>query len=111
MSAEQAENFLKCQQQNEKRSNEEVSLEIMELSSSPLIALCLAKKNAIRSLIDLMGPENCSVARVKAPTSLRALYGDDNGNVIKNAIHGSKCASDAQHELHFFFSNSKHVGC
>ena len=86
-------------------------MEITELSSGPLIALCLAKENAIATLIDLMGPEDCSVARDKAPTSLRALYGADNGNVMKNAVHGSKCASDAQHELHFFFSNSKHVGC
>ncbi|CAG9798570.1 unnamed protein product [Chironomus riparius] len=105
LSAEQAENFFKYQRQNEKKSREEISMEIMELSSSPLIALCLAKENAITSLIDLMGPEDCSVARDKAPTSLRALYGDDNGNVMKNAIHGSKCAIDAQHELHFFFSN------
>lgn len=107
----QAHKFLKYQRHNEKRSNTEISMEIMELSSDPVVALCLGKENAISSLIDLMGPEDCSVARDKAPTSLRALYGDDNGNVIRNAILGSKCASEAEHEIRFFFSNSKHVGC
>lgn len=84
-------------------------MEIKEFTSGPLIALCLARENAVEGWIDLMGPEDCCVARVKAPTTLRALYGDDNGNIVQNAVHGSKCADDAIHELRLFFPNSKNV--
>lgn len=85
--------------------------EIKQLSSGPLIAMCLGHGDeAIEHWLNLMGPEDSSEARIKAPTSLRGLYGDDNGTVIKNAVYGSKCASDADKEIHFFFPNRKHVG-
>lgn len=101
MTVEQATEFL------HRKSNDcKVSLEIAHLSSGPLIALCLARKNAIELWNALMGPENCAVSKQSAPTSLRALYGDVDDEA-KNAVQGSQSDDDVRHELSFFFPNRK----
>lgn len=76
------------------------------LSPGPLIVLCLARADAVESWKRLMGPENCSLAKLSAPTSLRALYGDPDDDT-KNAVYGSDGDDDVQHELRFFFPNRK----
>lgn len=103
LTVEQATKFL------HRKSNDcKVSLEIANLSSGPLIVLCLARPNAIELWQRLMGPVDCSAAKRSAPTSLRALYGDaDDGDETKNAVYGSRNSDDVRHELQFFFPNSK----
>jgi nucleoside diphosphate kinase len=96
---EQAREFLR-----RKSNDSKVATEIGNLSSGPMIVLCLSRENAIESWRELMGPENCSVAKQSAPTSLRALYGKDD---IENAVYGTKNDDDVGHELRFFFPNSK----
>lgn len=73
-----------------------------------MIVLWLVGENAVEMWQQLMGPENCSVARKSAPSSLRALYGDAEDEV-KNAVYGSKSDDDVGHELRFFFPNSKQL--
>ena len=72
------------------------------MSSGPIVAVCLAKTNAIADWRALMGPTNTLVAREEKPKSLRALYGTDG---TKNATHGSDSLVSASRELKFFFPN------
>lgn len=76
------------------------------LSSGPIIVLCLGREDSVEKWKELMGPENCSVARQSAPTSLRALYGDLRYD-SKNAVYGCMNDSTVEHELQFFFPNCK----
>lgn len=71
-----------------------------------MIVLCLARLNAVEEWKRLMGPENFSTARISAPTSLQALYGDRDIET-KNAVYGSQSVDDVGRELRFFFPNSK----
>lgn len=71
-----------------------------------MIVLCLGREDAVEKWKELMGPENCAVARQSAPSSLRALYGDLS-NDSKNAVYGCMNDSDVEHELQFFFPNCK----
>lgn len=81
-------------------------MNIESLSSGPVIVLCLARQNAIELWNQLMGPEVFSFARQSAPTSLRALYSDP-VDKMRNAVYGTECTDDIQHELQFFFPNSE----
>jgi len=70
------------------------------MSSGPIMALALAKTNAIQEWRDLMGPTNSEKARNEAPNTIRALFGTDN---TMNATHGSDSPQSAARELKFFF--------
>ena len=72
------------------------------MSSGPIVALCLAKTNAILDWRTLMGPTNTLKAREEAPYSLRARFGTDG---TQNATHGSDSPASAVRELKFFFPN------
>ena len=66
------------------------------MSSGPIVALVLARVEAIAAWRKLLGPTNSLVAREKAPASLRALYGTDG---TKNAAHGSDSPASAAREI------------
>ena len=70
------------------------------MSSGPVVALALAKPNAIRCWRMLMGPTNTAVARRDKPGCLRAKYGVDG---TRNATHGSDSPAAAARELRFYF--------
>jgi len=71
------------------------------MSSGPIIAMELAKEDAIKSWRELMGQTNSHKARELSPGSIRALYGTDEQ---RNAVHGSDSPTSAERELRFFFS-------
>lgn len=73
------------------------------MSSGPIVALELAKKDAITSWRELIGPTNTRKARETHPDSIRALYGTDEQC---NAVHGSDSESSAEREIRFFFGRS-----
>jgi nucleoside diphosphate kinase homolog 5 len=73
------------------------------MSSGPIIAIELAKINAIQSWRDLIGPTNSEKAREIQPDSIRAIYGTD-GQC--NAVHGSDSEASAEREIRFFFNKS-----
>ena len=73
------------------------------MSSGPIVAMELAKENAIQSWRDLIGPTNSKKAREIQPNSIRALYGSDEQ---VNAVHGSDSEASAEREIRFFFNKS-----
>lgn len=103
LTVEQSTTFMCLHKSSDCRKN---LSKIESLCSVPLIALVLARSDAVEMWKQLMGPESCSAARKSSPTSLRALYGVVNDDV-KNAVHGSHNEDDVKHELLFFFPNSK----
>jgi len=70
------------------------------MTSGPIVALVLAKDNAIAEWRKLMGPTNSAKARLEAPESIRALFGTDGQ---KNATHGSDSPPSAAREIKFHF--------
>eukprot|EP00164_Ancoracysta_twista_P004596 GFYU01006206.1.p1 GENE.GFYU01006206.1~~GFYU01006206.1.p1 ORF type:complete len:388 (-),score=125.96 GFYU01006206.1:426-1589(-) len=72
------------------------------MSSGPIVALALAKEDAITEWRSLMGPTDSNKARAEKPESLRALFGT---NGQQNATHGSDSPESAARELKFFFPN------
>lgn len=72
------------------------------MSSGPVRVLILSRANAIKAWRQLMGPTNVTTAKQQAPTSLRALFGNESEST-NNAVHGSDSEASAQREIHFFF--------
>ncbi|KAL8592686.1 NME NM23 member 5 [Nucella lapillus] len=73
------------------------------MSSGPIIALVIARHQAITYWRELIGPTNAIKARQTHPDCLRAIYGTDDQ---RNALHGSDGLSTAQREIRFFFPDS-----
>ncbi|XP_072519861.1 nucleoside diphosphate kinase homolog 5 [Salminus brasiliensis] len=73
------------------------------MSSGPVIALALARHQAISTWKALMGPANSSKAKETHPDCLRARYGTSD---LRNAVHGSETFSAAERELKFMFPGS-----
>ncbi|XP_047412613.1 nucleoside diphosphate kinase homolog 5 [Sciurus carolinensis] len=70
------------------------------MSSGPLVAMILARHNAITYWKELLGPSNTLVAKETHPDSLRAIYGTDD---LRNALHGSNDFTAAEREIRFMF--------
>ena len=70
------------------------------LYSDDIIALVLAKPDAIQEWRDIMGPTNAIRAKQEAPQSLRAKYGHDQ---TRNGLHGSDSYLSAEREIKFIF--------
>ncbi|GFR63332.1 thioredoxin domain-containing protein 3-like protein, partial [Elysia marginata] len=70
------------------------------MSSGPLLALGLARDEAISAWRDMLGPANIDDAQETAPDSLRAQYPGDAGI---NMFHGSDSEEAAKKELNYFF--------
>nr|XP_025036972.1 nucleoside diphosphate kinase homolog 5 isoform X3 [Pelodiscus sinensis] len=70
------------------------------MSSGPLVAMVLARHNAIAFWKELIGPSNSIRAKETHPDSLRAIYGTDD---LRNAVHGSIKFSSAEREIRFMF--------
>ncbi|KAI4875560.1 hypothetical protein NFI96_022350, partial [Prochilodus magdalenae] len=73
------------------------------MSSGPVVALALARHQAIATWKVLMGPANSTKAKETHPKSLRARYGTSD---LRNAVHGSDTFSAAERELRFMFPSS-----
>ncbi|ELT87722.1 hypothetical protein CAPTEDRAFT_96991 [Capitella teleta] len=71
------------------------------MSSGPVLALALARDDAITGWRDLLGPKDVKEAQESAPDSLRAQFSHTDDPV--NALHGSDSPSTAENELNFFF--------
>uniref|UniRef100_A0A8C5KMS1 NME/NM23 family member 5 n=1 Tax=Jaculus jaculus TaxID=51337 RepID=A0A8C5KMS1_JACJA len=74
------------------------------MSSGPLIAMILARHNAISYWKELLGPTNSLLAKETHPDSLRAIYGTDD---LRNALHGSNDFAAAEREIRFMFPKGK----
>ncbi|KAI8995899.1 nucleoside diphosphate kinase [Gaertneriomyces semiglobifer] len=79
---------------------------ITYLSSAPVLALELAKDNAVEEWRKVMGPSSTARAREHHPSSIRALYGTDSRI---NAVYGSSTVEAAKNELDLIFGPDSHV--
>jgi len=73
------------------------------MSSGPVMALMLARSDAVTTWNQLIGPPNTFIARERQPNSLRARYGTDEQC---NGLHGSDNEAIAQRELRFLFGDA-----
>lgn len=89
----------------EDRKGDSVLPFLMEhLMSGPILGLELIAPNAVQKLVEIVGPENPATAKLEAPESLRALYGDD---IINNYIHCAYSTELADKQLAYFFPPDK----
>ena len=77
------------------------------MSSGPLLALCLAREDAVQGWREMLGPPSLEEAREQAPESLRAQFGVEGINI--NMIHGADSPEAAQQEIDYFFPVQKTV--
>lgn len=56
------------------------------LTSGASLLMCLQRENAVKKLLDLLGPDDPIIARDLDPFLLRGCYGVDS---IHNAMHGN----------------------
>lgn len=68
------------------------------------IALWLDGENAVAKVREINGPTDPADAKIKAPDSLRALYGTGT-KAPTNAVHGSDSGKSAFYELQMIFAN------
>ena len=68
------------------------------LSSGPIVAMVLEKKNAVLANRELMGATNPKDAK---EGTIRKKYGI---SIDKNSIHGSDSVENAKIEINFFFN-------
>ncbi|CAL8355279.1 unnamed protein product [Merluccius merluccius] len=71
------------------------------MSSGPVVAMDLARRDAVAHWKALIGP--ASKAKATNTACLRAKYGTSD---LQNALHGSESLSAAQREIQFMFPNS-----
>ena len=74
------------------------------ISSGPIIVQVLYGENAIQKNREIMGATNPLNADVG---SIRRDYGNMQGIVHYNVVHGSDCIENATKEIEFFFSKEE----
>ncbi|XP_067162073.1 dynein axonemal assembly factor 8 isoform X3 [Apteryx mantelli] len=70
------------------------------LTSGSALVLCLQRPNAVKKLLDLLGPEDPKLAQALDPFLWRAQYGI---NTIQNGFYGSKSYQIAVRDMKLFF--------
>ncbi|CAG9856172.1 unnamed protein product [Phyllotreta striolata] len=86
-----------------KRKGDPILPSILEnLVSGPVLALALIREDAVKKLQDLLGPADPEEAKLRAPHTLRALYG--HSHEATNGFHCSEAIEDGPREIEFFFS-------
>lgn len=71
------------------------------MSSGPMMALCLAREDAIGEWRKLLGPKELEEAIKEAPESFRAQFSVE--GAPHNGLHGSTSSEDVTKEVQFFF--------
>ncbi|KAM6197249.1 dynein axonemal assembly factor 8 isoform 1-T1 [Sarcoramphus papa] len=70
------------------------------LTSGTALVLCLQRLNAVKKLIDLLGPEDPKLAQALDPFLWRAQYGV---STVQNGFYGSKSYQIAVRDMKLFF--------
>ncbi|XP_072034017.1 thioredoxin domain-containing protein 3 homolog isoform X3 [Amphiura filiformis] len=74
---------------------------IREMTVGPVLALGLAKEEAVQGWRKMLGPKEIEVAKTDAPDSMRAQFSLPDSSI--NALHGSDNPENAEKELGYFF--------
>ncbi|XP_052834459.1 thioredoxin domain-containing protein 6 isoform X2 [Octopus bimaculoides] len=80
---------------------------VEEMTSGPILALGLAREDAVAKWKEILGPPDKHDAFETAPNSLRAQFVVPETDV--NLIHGSDTVADAEKEISFFFPREETV--
>ncbi|XP_020893204.1 thioredoxin domain-containing protein 3 homolog isoform X2 [Exaiptasia diaphana] len=96
LTKEQAENFY-----SEHKDTEYFDQLVNNMISGPMMALCLAREDAVEGWRELLGPKEVEVAKEEAPESLRAQFQVEDSPI--NPLHGSDSPSAAEKEIGQFF--------
>ncbi|NXK72644.1 NDK7 kinase, partial [Amazona guildingii] len=70
------------------------------LTSDTALVLCLQRPNAVKKLMDLLGPEDPKVAQALDPSLWRAQYGT---STVQNGFYGSESYQIAVRDMKLFF--------
>ncbi|NWY13492.1 NDK5 kinase, partial [Aphelocoma coerulescens] len=70
------------------------------LTSGTALVLCLQRPNAVKKLMDLLGPEDPQLAQALDPCLWRAQYGT---STVQNGFYGSKSYPVAVRDVKLFF--------
>ncbi|XP_058278612.1 dynein axonemal assembly factor 8 [Hirundo rustica] len=70
------------------------------LTSGTALVLCLQRPNAVKKLMDLLGPEDPQLAQALDPCLWRAQYGT---STVQNAFYGSRSYPMAVRDVKLFF--------
>ncbi|KFP76154.1 Nucleoside diphosphate kinase 7, partial [Acanthisitta chloris] len=70
------------------------------LMSGTALVLCLQRPNAVKELIDLLGPEDPALAQALDPCLWRAQFGT---STVQNGFYGSKSYQIAVRDMKLFF--------
>jgi len=74
---------------------------VTRMSSGPLLALGLAREDAVSGWRDMLGPADLEEAKTNHPDSLRAQFSVEDNPL--NQLHGSDSPETAKAELQYFF--------
>ncbi|XP_068752060.1 thioredoxin domain-containing protein 3 homolog isoform X3 [Montipora capricornis] len=96
LSREQAEAFYA-----EHKDAEFFETLVTNMSSGPMLALCLAREDAVEGWRELLGPKDVSEAAEKAPDSFRHQFHVEDSPI--NPLHGSDSTVAAEKEIQQFF--------
>ncbi|KAJ0983796.1 hypothetical protein J5N97_002152 [Dioscorea zingiberensis] len=75
---------------------------IRYMTSGPVLAMVLEKRNAISDWRALIGPTDAKQAKISHPNSIRAMCGSSSE---RNCVHGSDSQQSAAREISFFFGD------
>lgn len=96
LSREQAESFYE-----EHKGSDFFETLVTSMTSGPMMALCLAREEAVEGWRELLGPKEISVAAEQAPDSLRHQFQVEDSPI--NPLHGSDSPEAAEKEIQQFF--------
>ncbi|XP_062390924.1 thioredoxin domain-containing protein 6 [Sardina pilchardus] len=74
---------------------------LQSMTSGPVLALALARRDAVQRWRGMLGPTDISLALEEQPDCLRARFSAE-GELV-NQIHGSGSSEEAEREIGFFF--------
>ncbi|KAM9710027.1 thioredoxin domain-containing protein 6-like [Menidia menidia] len=78
---------------------------LQSMTSGPVVALALARKEAVYHWKSILGPPNLDKAREESPECLRARFAVEDTPI--NQLHGSSSPEDAEREINFFFPKQR----
>ncbi|KAJ1097248.1 hypothetical protein NDU88_002373 [Pleurodeles waltl] len=70
------------------------------LTSDLSLVLCLQRQNAVKKLVDILGPDDPSQSQARDMCLWRAQYGT---SLVQNAFYGSTCYQTAVRDIKMFF--------
>ncbi|XP_022595893.1 thioredoxin domain-containing protein 3 homolog isoform X1 [Seriola dumerili] len=78
---------------------------LRSMTSGPVLALALARREAVHHWKNILGPSDVNKAKEESPACLRAQFSVENEPI--NQLHGSASHEEAEREINFFFPKQR----